>query len=239
MPATIFCTQEVKDELSAILSQKLGALMDSIQEDEESILIEETADGLNVDYPTGEIYGYTSDYVQALPHVFRQLKKSYPAIGVEGLVYEYETITCATFGAYFHCAPEDKTLTIDLDNWQECATCGNVVEGDTFYNSSQRDFGEGNLLCLCCPTCMLEYALDTGWGELEPNASIADSDQDALYSSDDEDEALKSILWQRITKNTTQYLFDFNRNRSRVVALAESAPADKREVLHKLLKRLR
>ena len=101
--------------------------------------MEEIDGGLEVTFPIGEIYGYSSDYVQNISYVFAGLKKKYPDIAICGLAYEYETIQEATFGPYFHCTAEEKELNVTYE-WQECATCGKVITTDAFYNSSQRDF---------------------------------------------------------------------------------------------------
>lgn len=220
MAATITCSKSVKKEIADFLLEKIGEMMEDIREDEDSVTVEETENGLKVEYPIGEIYGYSSDYVKGIAYVFENLKEKYRDIGIYGIAYEYETISDGTFGPLFYCKPEDTKLTVTFE-WQECANCGTIVEGDTFYNSSQRDFEEGNLACLCCPTCMLEYALDDGWGDVEPNDSFDDDEQEEIYDNE-EDDVLKKFLWKRIADNMDEYLDDFRKNKDKIVALVDN-----------------
>lgn len=237
MAATIKCEQVQKQEIKEILLKKLGDMMDSIREDEDCVSVTETEEGLSVDYPIGEIYGYSSDYVQSIPYIFKDLKKKYPSIEVWGIAYEYETISAGTFGPLFYCKSTDSDLTVTFD-WQECAQCGKIIEGDAIYNSSQKDFEEGNLLCLCSPTCMLEYSLDDGWGEVEGNASMTEEEQDEIFD-DEEGDVLKNILWNRIVANMNEnnYVEDFALNKSRILSLFDSDDLDdeKKSVLKKIM----
>ena len=218
MSAIIKCSNAIKEEIKSYCLSEIGALMQSIREGADAVTAKVHDDGLEIAFPIGEIYGYTSDYVQALPNVFKELKKKHPDIAVRGIAYEYETVSEATFGPYFYCAAEDKDLTVTFE-WQECAVCGNIIETDACYNSSQHDFGEGNLLCLCSPTCMLEYALSKEHGEVQLNGSFDEEEADTIYDSDDEDKALKKMLWKRITLNQNDYQEDFKANKERITAL--------------------
>ena len=238
MAATIQCSDSVKEDITAFLLQEIGDLMESIREEEDVVSVEETDTGLEVDFPCGEIYGYSSDYVQVMPRIFQKLKETYPDIAIYGIAYEYETITAYTFGSFFYCSAQDSTVTVTYD-WQECAACGNILEGELFYNSSQQDFEEGNLLCLCCPTCMLAYVLDKEYGEVQPNASL-EEELEEINGSEDPDTALKEVLWKRICDNLEEYLDDFAAHREKITALA-SDPAldpDKKAVLVQILERI-
>lgn len=218
MSATIRCRDSIRKDIKDYILKEMGNLMSSIREDSDAVVVDEVEGGLEIAFPVGEIYGYASDYVQNIPYIFEDLKKKYGDIAIRGIAYEYETIQEATFGPFFYCSEDDPELTITFE-WQECASCGQIVETDTFYNSSQRDMEEGNLLCLCCPTCMLEYALSKNCGELQPNESFDEDELDAIYDSDDEDKALKKLLWKRITLNLDEYAEDFSLKKDRVLAL--------------------
>ena len=238
MAATIICKDSVKNEIREYLLKEIGDLMENIRESVDSVAVTEFEQGLEVEFPMGEIYGYASDYVQSMPYIFKALKKEYNDIAIRGLVYEYETIQEGTFGPLFYCSENDAELTVTYD-WQECANCGKIVEGDAVYNSSQHDFEEGNLLCLCSPTCMLEYALSKEYGEVQPNDSLDDKERDAVYDSDDEDKALKKILWKRITLNLDEYAEDFMAKKERIAALAnkKGVTAARKKVLVSILEK--
>ena len=235
MAATIKCEKSQIQEIKEILLKELGEMMDSINEDEGCVSVTETEDGLSVEYPIGEIYGYTSDYVQSIPYIFKDLKKKYPSIEVWGIAYEYETICAATFGPLFYCKSTDSDLTVTFD-WQECAQCGAIIEGDALYNSSQKDFEEGNLMCLCSPTCMLEYALDDGWGEVQGDSSLSEEEQDECFEDED---YLKTILWNRVANSLEDetYIKDFAEKKSRLQELLESDDVDekKKSILEKII----
>lgn len=218
MPATIKCNNANKEEIKAYCLSEIGALMESIREDSDAVTVEVLDDGLEITFPIGEIYGYTSDYVQNIPFIFKELKKKYPDIAIHGIAYEYETVSEVTFGPFFYCAAEDNDLTVTFE-WQECAVCGKIVQTDVCYNSSQHDFEEGNLLCLCSPTCMLEYSLSKEYGEVQPNGSFDETEMDKIYESDDEDKALKKLLWKRIAINEEDYREDFIANMQRIIDL--------------------
>lgn len=185
MGATIICKDSVKAELSEILVREINGLVEEISTIEE-VSVVETPDGLRVEYPMGEIYGQAYDYVEMLPSIFKKLKKGFKDIGIDGIVYEYEINTAMTLGFVFHCKPKNAELKIS-DRWQLCAVCKNYFETDVFYNSSQWDFGEGNLLCLCAHWCAQDYIrgehriFDVG---VEPNASVSEEDSERFYEGE-------------------------------------------------------
>ena len=230
MPAIITCNKMQQQEIIQFLEEQLPECLRLI--DDHSFCLKTTDTELHVLFPVGEIYGYTSDYVQCVGMLFERLKKAYPDIGIWGVAYEYETITANTFGPFFRCKPEDKELNITYQ-WQMCAQCGSVLDEDTTYNSSQWDFEEGNEECLCCPTCMLLYAATSGDASVEANASI---------NADDnvESDALKDILWKRICDNMEAYLPDFTANceRIRQALDADDIMDDKKAVLKDILQRI-
>lgn len=193
--------------------------MSSIRKDSDAVVVDEFEGGLEIAFPIGEVYGYAADYVQTIPYIFEDLKKKYEDIAIRGIAYEYEAVQEYTFGPFFYCTENDAELTVTFE-WQECTICGEISETDVLYNSSQWDLGAGNHLCLCCPTCMLEYTLSKERGEIEPNESFDEDEIDAIYDSDDEDKALKKMLWKRITLNLDEYAEDFRRKNDRVLMLA-------------------
>lgn len=236
MSAIIRCRDSIKKDIKDYILKEMGNLMSNIREESDAVVVDEFEGGLEIAFPIGEIYGYASDYVQNIPYIFKELKKKYGDIAIRGIAYEYETIQEATFGPFFYCTENDTELTVTFE-WQECANCGEIVETDVVYNSSQRDFEEGNLLCLCCPTCMLEYALSKECGEVQPNGSFDEDEMDAIYDSDDEDKALKKLLWQRITLNLDEYAEDFRRKSDRISALTnkKGMAATRKKVIMSIL----
>lgn len=240
MGATIKCNNEIKSKIKDILIEKLGKMMKDIRCDESDISVIETEDGLDVDFPTEEVYGYSYDYVMGLPDVFEELKEKYSDIAIDGLVCEYETTCAVVQGSRFYCSENDKALTV-TNSWQECACCKEVFEDDVFYNSSQWDMEEGNLQCLCCPTCALEYCLsDIPYTAVEPNASFDEDETEDIYDSDDPDEAFSKALWKRIVENLDEYMSDFEENKERLLELSKQKgiPAGKKSVLMKILKEI-
>ena len=219
MAATIKCKSSIKNDIKDYILKEIGNLMESIRESAEDVVVDEFEGGLEVIFPIGEIYGYASNYVQNIPYVFEELKKKYRDIAIRGIAYEYETIQEYTFGPFFYCTEDDAELTVTFE-WQECANCGEIIETDTVYNSSQRDFEEGNLLCLCCPTCMLEYVLSKESRNVQPNGTFDEDEMNTIYDSDDEDKAFKKLLWKKITLNLEEYAEDFRIKRDRVFALS-------------------
>ena len=84
---------------------------------------------------------------------------------------------------------------------------------------------------------MLEYALSKECGEVQPNGSFDEDEMDAIYDSDDEDKALKKLLWQRITLNLDEYAEDFRRKSDRIFALAnkKGIAATRKKVIMSIL----
>ena len=239
MPATIKCNNTAKDGIKIFLLEELGERIDGIDEDVDAVSVKETEEGLKVDYPVGEIYGYASDYVQGIPAVFEKIKEMYPDVEIYGFAYEYEQIQAYTFGPLFYCKSDDTELTVTYE-WQQCAACGKVIETEAFYNSSQHDFKEGNNHCLCSPTCVLEYALSEGWGIVEPNDSFDEDEIDDIYDEEYEVEGgdfLKKLLWERVTADYKEFRNDFSANKERITAMAEKTDLDeeKRNVLLAIL----
>lgn len=228
MPAIITCARQQQQSIIQFLEDQLPECLKLI--DDRSFCIKTTDTELHVLFPVGEIYGYTSDYVQCVGMLFERMKKAYPDIGIWGVAYEYATITANTFGPFFRCQPEDKELTITYQ-WQMCAQCGAILDGEATYNSSQWDFEEGNEECLCCPTCMLLYAATSGEASVEANASIKENV---------ESDSLKSILWKRVCDNMEVYLPDFAANCERIQQAlgADDIMDDKKSVLQEILQRI-
>ena len=157
---------------------------------------------------------------------------------VPALKDTYETKCYATYGYYFRCSESDDSLTI-VSDWQECACCAGIIEGETFYNSSQFDFEEGNTNCLCSPTCMLEYCLADTFEEVDMNASFTEEETDEADEYDDPYEATKEILWKRIVDNVDDYLEDFKKNKDRIIALVDKdIDDDKKEVLLEIVEKI-
>lgn len=207
----IICTKKDADAISAYLYKELGDLMEMIHKDHSALSISSSPDGLEVGYPIGEIYGYSSVYVQDMAEVFRTLKEKFPQIGILGIAYEYETISAVTFGPYFYCDPDDKELKVTY-KWQCCSVCGKVFDKEVYYNSSAWYRGEGNKNCLCSPECMREYVNSYQDHELmvDANESLTKAELEefnrAFEEPEDEDEepededlndCLKSILRKR------------------------------------------
>jgi hypothetical protein len=220
MPATIKCKKENKKEITEFLQKELVNLLDMISEEEYTVFVDETDDGLKVEFPYGEIYGYIGDYSYAVADAFKRLKEKYNDIAVEGLVYAYETIVCFTSGLYFYCKEEDPELTITAD-WQECAVCGRIVVGEAFYNSSQYDFEEGNLSCLCSPTCLLSYCCDITNDYVEPNSSFNEDELEGMYDDDFTDNLVQDALEIRLYENCNSYLEDFKKNKEKIIAIRD------------------
>lgn len=240
MPATVWCKDEQKKEIKEYLTKELVDLLDMINEFDDMVDVSETDYGFHVEFPHGEIYGYSFDYVCCVSEVFKDLKKKYNDIAIDGIAYEYETITCMTCGFYFHCKETDKELHVTND-WQECAACCDVVEGETFYNSSQFDFEEGTTYCLCCPTCMLQYCIDPSCDDIDGNASFENDEIEDLYEDDNTEEKLKEYLWQRIVDNVDDYLDDFAAKKDRIVVLKdiENIAEDKKDFLLNILQKIK
>lgn len=230
MPAIITCNKMQQQEIIQFLEEQLPECLRLI--DDHSFCLKTTDTELHVLFPVGEIYGYTSDYVQCVGMLFEKLKKEYPDIGMWGVAYEYETITANTFGPFFRCKPEDKELSMTYQ-WQMCAQCGSVLDDEATYNSSQWDFEEGNEECLCCPTCMLLYAARDGWDSVEANASVSED----KYNS--ESDSLQDILWKRVCDNIEAYMPDFAANRERIqqALQTEEISEEKQTVLRDILQR--
>lgn len=99
---------------------------------------------------------------------------------------------------------------------------------------------EGNRLCLCSPTCMLEYSLKNRWGwmEVRENASLTEEEQ-AEIDGDEDRKEIKNIFWNRIVASMTEnrYVEDFTMNKSRILALLDSDDLDdkKKTVLKTIL----
>lgn len=241
MAATILCTDTLKEPIRKFLLEQMEEELDRIDEDLDSLTITETETGLEVTFPVGEIYGYTYDYVVGVSETFKCLKDTHPEIGITGLVYEFETVSAVTCGFYFRCQPTDTKLTV-TDRWQICTMCDHILETDAVYNSSQWDFEEGTVECLCCPTCMLQYALDpfSHWDRqgLDPNASFTEEEQEELWDDEDED-ALSNHLWNRICENLEDYMDDFAAHRDGILRLLEleNLPVERKAVLMEILNR--
>lgn len=264
MGARITCRQEIKKEISDFLLEEIGKRMESIKKGKYAVTVEETKDGLKVAYPIGEVSGFASDYVENIGYVFEDLKAKYSDISIYGIAYEYESNSAYTFGPLFYCKPEDTNLTKTF-KWQICANCGTIVGGDAFYNSSQNDFNEGNLGCLCCPTCMLEYALGYNnknilknsvftdhildavdysynfhWN-LDVNGSFDDDERDEIYEDEDDyTPEFRNRLWKRIVDNLDAYMDDFRNNKDRIYKLTEKAKlsAEQKVVLLEITNRM-
>lgn len=199
MGATIICREAVKEEISEILIENLQQLVDkNLQLVFDEVSVEETEDGLSVEYPMGEFYGTTYDYVEFLTDEFKKLKKKFKDIGIDGIVYEYETNMDLTQGFVFHCEPDDRELKVS-SQWQLCAVCGKYFETDVFYNSSQWDFEEGNLLCLCSSECTRKYVGGECISDLdvEPNASVSEEDSERIW---EEEITLQELLSDRLAE---------------------------------------
>ena len=235
MPAIVKCRPEQRQPIAEFLTAKLEKYIEDIDTFDE-VSVEEIDDGLKVEFPVGEIYGYTADYVQCVGYLFEQLKADYPDVGIWGVAYEYETITANTFGPFFYCKPEDKELTTTFQ-WHMCAECNDVFDTEVFYNSSQWDWEEGNEYCLCCPTCMLMYAAVDTWGDVEANASV---NADELDEEECERDALKLFLWNRLTQNLDAHMDDFRKNRERIETLLtnEQVPEERKEIIQNLLNKM-
>jgi hypothetical protein len=239
MPATIWCKDSEKAKIKEILLREIGKLADLINNYYcDPVTVEETEDGLQIDYPIGTMYGKVADYVESIPDIFQDVKNQFKDIGVFGIAYEFETVMAETFGPLFYCEPQDENLTVTYA-WQWCVICGKYVEGDATYNSSQWDLETGgNPNCLCCPTCMLEYALSERWHEVGINASISDDEKEKFVNEclDVDNE----LFWSRIVANLDEYMDDFAANQDRVAALLEvkNLDVEKRAVLLEILNRI-
>jgi hypothetical protein len=238
MPATIRCKDSEKAEIKEILLREIGKLVDLTNIDNgDPVTVEETEDGLQIDYPSDQIYGNYIDYVQMIPDIFQDVKNHFKDIGVHGIVYGCNKFAGEPFGPMFYCEQQDENLTVTYV-WQACIICGKYVEGDATYNSMQWDLGEGNFDCLCCPTCMLEHALIEGGAELRINASISDDEKEKFV---DEDSYVENeLFWSRIVANLDEYMDDFAANQDRVAALMEikNLNVEKRAVLLEILNRI-
>lgn len=237
MSATIICSEQIKNEIQKQLLAELKPLMKKIEQDEGQIKIEETETGLSIEYPIGEISKNAKDYVQDVEDIFKQLKVKHKDIGIYGIAYENEKTDPGLFGPLFHCSPEDEELIV-TDDWQKCASCGSIVEGEAFYDSSYRSMCFGTSLCLCCPTCMLEYALDNKLKGLGYNEDFDDIECESILF-DEDDQVIRDILWSRILENKEEYLEDFKQHKERVAALlGKDIPADKKSDLQNLIRDL-
>lgn len=203
MLAEIICSEKERNEILEFVLTSLKRATEYLRSDESEAVGTLSDDGIGFDYPSGEIYGRTWDWIQAVADVFAEAKRKWPDSAVDGLVYAYETISCATSGLRFRCGAEDDALTVTAD-WQECAVCGRIIEGEAFYNSSQKDFEEGNLLCLCSPECALAYAEDEESDGVEPNAWFSDEEADDLLDSEENDDgrAFKTLLAEKVRERT-------------------------------------
>ena len=199
MFATVICNENERKEILDFLLNSLKHETELIRSDESEVTGVVTSEGIEFEFPSGEIYGKTWDWIQAVEDAFSEAKKTWPDIAVDGLVYAEETVVYATNGLRFRCEAEDDDLTVVTD-WQECAVCGKIVEGDAYYNSSQKDFEEGNLLCLCSPECAVEYAEDEESEGVEPNAWFSDEESEYLLDSEDNDDGqeFKNLLLRKI-----------------------------------------
>ena len=262
MPAIIKCEKDLREQIKTELLENVidtddmdeGDEIDARYESSESslslinwmdgypeIAVTETAEGLAVDFPIGELYGDTWSYLQEVLDVFRALKMKYPGIGIQGLCYSYETVSAYTSGFAFKCDPEDEELSV-IDKWQKCAVCGKIVDSDTFYNSGQWEIGEGDLNCICCPTCMLEY-LVLGPSDYESEIiNINDSWAEEWNDEEEPDESsIREYFWSKIAADKEKYLPDFVENKERIIALADNdgISVEKRAVLLEIIEMIR
>lgn len=241
MAAVITCPETLKEAILTDLEDKENefSLINIVSKldfsEEDDLIIKETKDGMEILFPVGEIYGQTTDYVDCVTDVFSELKKKYPNIGIRGECYFYETVCAGTTGPIFYCKPSDASLTV-VDRWQRCCVCGKILETDTFYNSDQWDFNEGDEKCLCCPTCMLEYAILEYGSIINPNDSFSEEESDAIF---DEEITFEELFLQRIRENLDEYLPDFAKNADRVRALLDGCEDEKnRALLLEILNRI-
>ena len=186
----------MKNEIYHMLDSAITALGDWPDGKVRDIHVLQTKEELEVFYPVGEIYGFAYEYLTAVLSVFEKVKEQYPAIGIEGLAYYDEQVAGGITGAYFHCTPEDHELSITW-KWQKCSVCGKVLTEDTFYNSSDWDYGSGSHGCLCSPDCMMEYAsrpeVSSNWEfEVEENEQI--NKKYPEYDCEWTPELLKNVL---------------------------------------------
>lgn len=240
MPAIVTCKKEDVNDIKSILTEEILKTMESINSDEDELVIKEVDNGLDIEFPIGEIYGYTSDYVQMIPEVFKMVKEKYRDVAIWGIAYEYETISAITFGPLFYCKSEDLGLKL-VYKWQECDVCCNIAETDVVYNSSQWDFGEGNVACVCCPTCMLKYLLNRNcWGGLEPNASFTDDEIEEMLDSEDTDSFLKPYFIKKIKENIDEYIIDFRKKKDEIIELSqrEDLTDEEKELIDFIMKRM-
>ena len=203
MSAKVICSNEIKEELVAKIKSQLLEAISQIECDEEEVSVEVDNDGILIKYPVGEIYGYSWDYVRSVNNIFTELKEEYPSIGINGVVYEYETISAFTGGFSFHCESGDKKLSSTQD-WQICEVCGNVLETETFYNSSQWDRGEGKRRCICSRECMLKYVL-SDYDGISTNNSWDEELEEEVWDDDDPYREIKLELIKRVENDFEEY----------------------------------
>ena len=263
MPAIIRCAKELKEQIKSELLESVQYTEDMDKYDKinawygfsdshpislswrveeydgyPALGITETEEGLSVDFPIGAVYGEcVNTYPESISDAFRELKKKYPGIGIQGECYTYETVSAYTYGVVFHCEPEDAELTV-VDHWQECVVCGKILDSDTFYNSDQWETGEGDLNCICCPTCMLEYVIQEYIEIININESWS---EEWMEEEEFDPDSISEYFWSRIASNTEEYLSDFIANKDRIIALANQGdlPVEKKAVLLDIIERIR
>lgn len=112
--------------------------------------------GIDINYPVGNVYENGQEYVDSIVTLFARLKDSYKHISIKGIVYFFDVNNDVSKGYSFSSSTNDLNLIVN-SNWQECESCGEVTETESYYNSSQRDRNTGTRKCLCSKKCMIEY----------------------------------------------------------------------------------
>jgi hypothetical protein len=239
MPARIKCKKENINEIKDFVMKGLIEIIEDIDAEEEDLSVTEIDDELFFEFPVGEVYGYAGDYVQLIPDIFKKIKKKYPDVEIWGLAYEDETVCAVTFGPLFYCSSTAKSLKVVYD-WQQCIVCGEVLEKKAFYNSSQWDSEEGNLNCLCCPTCALEYAMEDSWGEIEPNESLPEEVREDFYNEKWDCDPIKKFLMNKIKENLPKCLKDFQDKKERILKLLdnENLTEEQKDLINEILSKL-
>jgi len=103
------CKESVKKDLIRFLKETCR-LLNTPENEMREVHVTENEKGLDVFYPTGELYGYVNDYVESVVGAFRKIKKNYNQLSIQGSVYYLEQVTDADIEFEFYCEPDDKEL---------------------------------------------------------------------------------------------------------------------------------
>lgn len=162
MSAIVKCKTSSIEKVEAYLKKELVPLMKGIREKRSAVSFSVKNELLYVDYPEGSVFGYHYDYAESVDHIFQKLKKRFPSVAISGDIIVADNMVNTYIGSHFECSRnENKLHSIRQQlNTQHCLICGKHHKNNVFLNAEGFFDDEGDLNCICSPTCMLKYLLE-------------------------------------------------------------------------------